>query len=495
MKLSQRQQLKQQLTLAPQMIQSLNMLQVPILKLEQILRQELSANPMLEEEINIDETDAELDSSQEEESTDPELDKIDWETYFGEDHEINGPKWRGTNEQSEDFESQTAASEKNLYEHLNDQLSYTQLSDNEKLIGHFIIGNLDEAGFLTCDVDEIAEALSVDELQVWRVLSVIQGFDPPGVGARNLRESLLIQMNYKEMVGTLPYIIVANYFDRLDKLSHSQLARFLKVPQNRIDSAFEDIKQLAPEPAMGRFSAPAATIIPDLIVERIDDEFIIIYNDKNMPRLKVSNAYRNYLKKDDKKGEETQKYIKEKLNQARWFLSAINQRRSTMLKTMTAIVEAQKDFFEHGESHLKPLRMEDIAEEIGVDTSTVSRVASGKYVQTPMGVYEIKYFFNSGVLTEDGEELSKRNVKQLMAQIIDEEDPKRPLPDQKIRKILEEKGIKIARRTVSKYREELKIMPARFRKRTGKEQESGKESTSNSDDKDKQEVQPAESVW
>ncbi|MBD3234945.1 MAG: RNA polymerase factor sigma-54 [candidate division Zixibacteria bacterium] len=495
MKLSQRQQLKQQLTLAPQMIQSLNMLQVPILKLEQILRQELSANPMLEEEINIDETDAELDSSQEEESTDPELDKIDWETYFGEDHEINAPKWRGNNEEGEDYESQIPASEKNLYEHLNDQLSYAQLNDNEKLIGRFIIGNLDEAGFLTCDVDEIAEALSVDELQVWRVLSVIQGFDPPGVGARNLKESLLIQMNNKEMVGTLPYIIVANYFDRLDKLSHSQLARLLKVPQDRIDAAFEDIKQLAPEPAMGRFSAPAVAIVPDLIVERIDDEFVIIYNDKNMPRLKVSNAYRDYLKKDDKKGEETQKYIKEKLNQARWFLSAINQRRSTMLKTMRAIVEAQKEFFEHGESHLKPLRMEDIAEEIEVDTSTVSRVANGKYVQTPMGVFEIKYFFNSGVSTDDGEELSKRNVKQLIAQIISEEDSKRPLPDQKIKKILDEKGIKIARRTVSKYREELKIMPARFRKRADKEKESMKESASNSDDKDKQEVQPAETVW
>ncbi|MBD3168635.1 MAG: RNA polymerase factor sigma-54 [candidate division Zixibacteria bacterium] len=476
MKLVQRPALKQQQILAPQLIQSLKMLQVPILKLEQMIRHELAINPMLEEKAQLEETDLEHEESlqddepQKDEPVDSEsskLDEIDWESYFEDEMDYTQNYRSGSFEKAdEDNMGRTAVFEKNIYQHLLEQLNFTRLENTEHLIGEFIIGNIDESGFLTMDVSEIAEALSVSERQVWEVLSAIQGFDPAGVGARNLREALLIQLNNNEMIGTLPYLIVVHYFDRLDKLSHSQLARYLKVPQERIEKAFEDIRQLVPKPALGRFSKPAAPVIPDLIVDRIDDDFIIYNNDRNIPRLQVSTAYREMLKKDKKDAGETKKYIKEKLDQARWLINSINQRRSTMLKVMNAIVENQKEFFMHGESHLKPLRMEEIADEVSMNVATISRVANDKYVQTPMGVFEIKYFFNSGVSKDDGEELTKRTVKSKIEEIINEEDPSKPLPDQKIKELLEKDGINIARRTVSKYREELKIMPARFRKRT-----------------------------
>ncbi|MCP4631384.1 MAG: RNA polymerase factor sigma-54, partial [candidate division Zixibacteria bacterium] len=325
-------------------------------------------------------------------------------------------------------------------------------------------------------------ALSINEEQVWNIVSIIQGFDPAGVCARNLRESLLIQMNNKEMIGTLPYLIVSLYFDRLDKLSHSQLARFMKVQQDRIEKAFEDIRQLVPKPALGRFSKPAAPIVPDLVVERIDDDFVIYTNDKNIPRLRVSTAYRDMLKKGSKSASTTQKYIKEKLDQARWLLNAINQRRSTMIKVMEAILDRQKEFFLKGESHLKPLKMEEIADEVEMNVATISRVANDKYVQTPLGVFEIKYFFNSGVSKENGEELTKRNVKHHIEKIIADEDPIKPLPDQKIREMLQKEGISIARRTVSKYREELKIMPARFRKRAPEKKVKGTKQTTKAEE-------------
>jgi len=496
LKLTQKPVLRQTLTLAPQMIQSLNMLTVPILKLEQMLRHELAINPMLEETSPTEDNETELSSAGEdsEAESDPALNKIDWETYFGEDHEVNKPYMRGSFEKAEEINDQSPAPEKNLYEHLNEQLSYAQLSESQKVIGQYIIGNLDECGFLTCSISDIAEALSVGELRVWQVLTVIQGFDPSGVGARNLRESLLIQLNQNEMVGTLPYLIVSLYFDRLDKLSHGQLARLLKVPQERIERAFEEIRQLGPGPALGRFSIPATAIIPDLIVERIDDEFIIIYNDKNVPRLRVSMAYKDILKKTQKPDDDTQKYVKEKLDQARWILSAINQRRLTMIRVMEAIVKRQKEFFEYGTSHLRPLRMQDIADEVEMDVSTICRVANDKYVQTPMGVYEIKYFFNSGVSTDDGEELTKRNVKQIISKIITDENPGDPLPDQKIKEMLAKEGVQIARRTVSKYREELKIMPARFRKRTDKGIRDKAQNNENSGSIEEISLKPIETV-
>jgi RNA polymerase sigma-54 factor len=221
---------------------------------------------------------------------------------------------------------------------------------------------------------------------------------------------------------------------------------------------------------MGRFSRAATPVMPDLVVEKIGDEFVVFHNDKNVPRLRISSAYRALLKKGSLRSGETKTYLEAKLEKARWLLNAINQRRSTMIKVMEKIVEEQKEFFEHGPSHLKPLIMEAIAERVEMDVSTISRVSNGKYVQTPQGIFEIKYFFNTGVPRENGDDLSKRNVKQFISDFIRKENPSAPLSDQQIYELLKKQGINIARRTVSKYREELKVLPARFRKRIVKAQ-------------------------
>lgn len=229
------------------------------------------------------------------------------------------------------------------------------------------------------------------------------------------------------------------------------------------------IKTLNPMPAMGKFTRPATPVVPDLIVEKIGDEFVVYHNDKNIPRLRINPAYKNLLKEDKSNSADTKNYIKGKLDQAKWLLNSINQRRSTMIKVMEKIVDEQKDFFERGPSFLKPLTMETIAEKVGMNVATISRVSDSKYVQTPQGVFEIRYFFNTGVSKKNGEELSKRNVKRMIEELIKKENPARPLSDQELFNLLKKEGINIARRTVSKYREELKILPARFRKRIVKE--------------------------
>jgi RNA polymerase sigma-54 factor len=259
---------------------------------------------------------------------------------------------------------------------------------------------------------------------------------------------------------------VDKYLYTLDKKSISQLAKTTSTTPDRIQAALDIIRTLSPRPAQGRFAAPAAIVVPDLIVENIDGEYLVFHNDKNLPRLRINQNYRSLIKRGNKTPTETKNYVREKLEQARWLINAINQRRSTMIKVMEAIVEQQVEFFEHGEDHLKPLTMEQVADIVGMNVATISRVASGKYVQTPLGVFEIKYFFNTGVSTSGGEDLSKRVVKNKIQQKVSEENPAMPLSDQEIANILKEDGIQLARRTVTKYREELGIKSARFRKQT-----------------------------
>jgi RNA polymerase sigma-54 factor len=297
---------------------------------------------------------------------------------------------------------------------------------------------------------------------------LIQTFDPTGVGARDLRESLLIQLKEKGFEESLAYRIVKDHLTDLEKKSFTQLSKTLGVSFEEVQAAMDFIKTLNPRPAIGRFTPAATPVVPDLVVEQIGDEFVVFHNDKNVPHLRVNQTYRQLLKKGGLGTGETKSYLEEKLEKARWLMNAINQRRSTMIKVMEKIVEEQREFFEHGVSHLKPLTMESIADKVGMNVATISRVSSGKYVQTPQGVFEIKYFFNTGVTTENGEELSKRNVKQLISDFIREEDPTSPLSDQQIFARLKKHGLNIARRTVSKYREELKILPARMRKRVVK---------------------------
>ncbi len=461
MKLGLGLQLKLKQTLAPQLIQSLKMLQMPILKLEQTLRHELVTNPLLEEVEDVDDSPAEETEIEETEVKEDE--GVDWDEYLFEDDE--GYKVREQKESHEDGLEGLATRQENLYDHLTEQLSFLKLSEEDHLIGEYIIGNINPDGYLSISVAEMAAELSVEESRIDAVLKMIQRFDPTGVGSRTLRESLLLQLRERGLENTLAYRLVDEHLVELEKKSTLQLSKIMKVPFDKIQKAVEIIKSLSPTPTYGRFDTAAMPVVPDLIVERYGDEFVVFHNDRNIPRLRINTNYKDLIKKNNKSSKDTREYIKQKLEQARWLLNSINQRRSTMIRVMESIIEEQQEFFNKGSAYLKPLIMEDIAKKLDMNVATISRVSNGKYVQTPLGVYEIKYFFNSGISRDNGEDMSKRSVKQHIEEIIKKENPEKPYSDQEIYRMLNEEGIKLARRTVTKYREELKIKPARFRKR------------------------------
>ncbi|HVP36169.1 MAG TPA: RNA polymerase factor sigma-54 [Terriglobales bacterium] len=466
MKLGLQVKLKQ--TIAPQLIQSLRLLQMPILKLEQLLRQELSTNPLLEEVEALEEP--ETNSTEEQSEIDPQLGKIDWDEYLGDESEFRG---RGEKEEQEEKKERPTVVEQSLYEHLVEQLHFNKLTSEEYNIGEYIIGCIDENGYLTCSLEEVVESLKSNPETTKKVLKLIQSFDPPGVGARDLKESLLIQLKERGLEQSLAYRIVSQHLNELDKKSLSQLAKSLDTAFEEVQKAMDLIRTLSPKPAAGRFVSGAVPIVPDLIVEKVGNEYLVFHNDKNIPRLRINPAYKELLKKNSPTKPEARDYVKGKLEQARWLLNAINQRRSTMVNVMGAVIEEQRKFFESGPEFLKPLTMESIADKLNMNVATVSRVSNDKYVQTPQGLYEIRYFFNSGMTREDGQEISKRQIKSLLEEIIKQEDPNSPLSDREIYTRLKEKGLNLARRTVTKYREELKILPARFRKRiTGNKNKS-----------------------
>jgi len=461
MKLGLGLQLKLRQTLAPQLIQSLKMLQMPILKLEQTLRHELVTNPLLEEIEDTDENtseDSELDEKEEKED-----EPVDWDDYLFDDDE--GYKVREQREKREDSFESIATHHENLYDHLSEQLSFLKLSEEDHLIGEYIIGNISPDGYLAINVGEMAAEMHIEEAKIEAILKQIQRFDPSGVGASDLRESLLIQLEENGQTNTLAYRLVDEHISDLEKKSILQLSKIMKVPFEKIQKAIELIKGLSPSPTYGRFDTAAMPVVPDLIVERFGDEFVVFHNDKNIPRLRINANYKELVKRGNKSSKDTKNYIKQKLEQARWLLNSINQRRSTMIRVMESIIEEQREFFEKGSAFLRPLIMDDIAQKLEMNVATISRVSNGKYVQTPLGVYEIKYFFNSGISRENGDDMSKRSVKQHIEEIIKKENPEKPLSDQEIYRMLNDEGIKLARRTVTKYREELKIKPARFRKR------------------------------
>jgi len=445
------------------------MLQMPALRLEQTIRQELATNPMLEE---IEELEAETNDDEEaefevaEDEKDKESDdNVDWEEFLFDDDD--GYKIRETREQREEILEGSAAQTNNLYHHLTEQLHLLKLTEQEQLIGEYIIGNISPDGYLGISVEEMGVELDIPNEKINEVLEMIKRFDPSGIGARNLRESLMIQFRDKGMEGTLAYRIVDEHITDLERKSILQLSKLMGTQEERIQVALEEIKALSPAPAHGRFDQGAMPIVPDLIVERIGDEYVVFHNNSHMPRLRINSSYKQLVKRGNSSSEDTKNYIKQKLEQARWLLNSINQRRSTMIRVMQSIIERQSEFFEKGPAFLKPLIMEDIAQMVDMNVATISRVANSKYVQTPLGVYEIKHFFNSGITREDGSDMSKRSVKQRIREIIEAELAAKPLSDQEIFRRLNEEGIKLARRTVTKYREELKIPSARLRKRVG----------------------------
>jgi len=336
------------------------------------------------------------------------------------------------------------------------------------LIGEYVIGNISPKGYLVCTVAEMASELDQTSEDIEKVVNIIRSFDPSGVCSMDLRESLLTQLDEKGLKDSIAYRIVDQFINVLDKKSLLQISRSTGIPFEKAQQAMDVIKTLSPTPAYGRFESAAAPITPDLIIERVGDGYEIYHNDKNFPSLRINPGYRKLLKKGNNTAKDTKKYIREKLEQARWLLNSINQRRTTMIRVMESIIEVQKEFFEKGPAFIKPLIMEDIAQMVEMNVATISRVSNGKYVQTPQGVYEIKYFFNSGIEIRDGGEMSKRHVKTKIEEYIKVESVEKPLSDQEIFQKLQDEGIKLSRRAVTKYREELKIQPSRFRKRVAK---------------------------
>jgi len=466
--------LRPALIMTPRLQQALKLLQVPTLELQQILKQEIMQNPLLEEVDEVTESEdlAKEDSPDEAanaESDDPNEDeKIDWSEYMQ-----DGAFDRAYIPQSEtgvEFLEKIPVTRTTLAENLLEQLHYLNLPKLQMAVAEFLVGSLDDNGFLATPLEDVAEAIGQPLEMCLKILGVIQALEPVGVGARDLRECLLIQLDVRGERDTLPWRLIHGQFDNLVNRRFPEIARQLKCTVEEVQIAADVIATLNPRPGLQVSSEDPKYVVPDLIVERVDDDYVVLLNDRHLPRLRISSAYESVLrekrKADSKAGEnKTREYIQGKLNSARWLIQTIEQRRRTMIKVMNCIIREQREFFEKGIAFLRPLTLQQVARQIDMHESTVSRVCSGKYVQTPRGVFELKFFFSSGLETEDGEDVSARSAKDTIKTLIEEEDKKEPLSDQRIAELLHEKGLRIARRTVAKYREQLHILPARFRRR------------------------------
>jgi RNA polymerase sigma-54 factor len=470
-------QLKQEMKINPRLYQAMDLLYMPLLDLQQHIKQEMLNNPFLDlEEPLVDPEDLEV--KEEKEKTE---DEIDWEEILLDGFDAGGRKQEY--EQKEYYEP-VRVETRDLADHLLDQLKLMRLSPREVLLGEEIIGNIDDDGYLCCGLDEVVGGLNEwlsENGEQWaeedeltepysledgeRMLELIQRFDPSGVGARDLRECVLLQLRDLELEDTRTYTIVSEYFDQLINHRWSEISKEMGITPREVQEAADDIAKLDPKPGL-KYAAPADNYItPDLIVEKIDGAYHVFLNDTSLPRLKLSRSYREIARDKSKFQGENKEFISNKLNSANWMIQAIEQRRQTMLKVMNFIVDRQREFFERGVQYLKPLTLREVAEVIEMHESTVSRVTNEKFVQTPRGVLPLKFFFSSGLSTASGEDVSARGIKAKIETLVDNEDPKKPLTDQAIVNILKEEGVQIARRTVAKYRDQLGILSARMRKR------------------------------
>jgi RNA polymerase sigma-54 factor len=474
-------QLRQEMKINPRLYQAMDLLYMPLLDLQAHIKQELLNNPFLElEEPVATEEEAVKETAAAEEEKEKE-EQIDWEEILLDGFEAGG---RRLEHEEKEYYEPVPVETRDLADHLRDQLVLLRLSPRQMLLGEEIIGNIDDDGYLACSLAEVVESLNEwvrAEGDQWAeegetvepftiaeaedMLRVIQGFEPAGVGARDLRECLLLQLQDAGKEEGLAYRIVRDHFDQLINHRWSEISKELSITPKDVQAAADDVAKLDPKPGL-KYSSPADNyIIPDLVVEKIDGEYLVFLNDTSLPRLKLSRTYREIAKDKNKFKGENKEFISNQLNSANWMIQAIEQRRQTMLKVMSFIVDRQREFFEKGVQYLKPLTLREVAEVINMHESTVSRVTNEKFVQTPRGVLPLKFFFSSGLSTTSGEDVSARGIKAKIQKLVSEEDPKRPLTDQAIVNILKEEGIQIARRTVAKYRDQLGILSARMRKR------------------------------
>jgi RNA polymerase sigma-54 factor len=482
--LKQRLQQKLLQKLSPQQIQMIKLLEVPTLQIEQRIKKELEENPALEE--GADDDDLPEGEGEEEQFDEKDKDQEEFtiDDYIDDD-EI--PEYRlQTKNYSKDEEKRSEipfSVGSSFQEYLESQLSLRNLTDKQEILGEYILGNIDEDGYLRRElaniVDDLAFLQNVEttEEELEAVLNIIQDLEPAGVGARNLRECLLLQIEKRDTTQpslNLAHKILDSHFEEFTKRHYDKIISKLGISENELKEAIEEVLKLNPKPG-GVYNDPynksSQPIIPDFILELTEDGFDLHLNSRNLPELRLNSSYNEMLKSysRDKSQKKEMKdavmFVKQKIDSAKWFIDAIKQRQNTLLLTMNAILEYQQEYFIDGdETKLKPMILKDVAEMTGLDISTVSRVANSKFIQTHFGIFPLKFFFSEGLQTDSGEEVSTREIKRILQDCIENEQKRRPLTDERLTEILQEKGYQIARRTVAKYREQLNIPVARLRK-------------------------------
>jgi RNA polymerase sigma-54 factor len=476
LELRQQLRLTQQLVMTPQLQQAIKLLQLCRLELLDVIKQEIEENPVLEDAP--EEVAAEGDSGGEPITDAPEPPAlepvaveekaradIDWSNYLGEYNTPGSAYFEAEKREAPEYENFVARRE-SLNEHLMWQLLLSLPSRKEERIGSAIIGNLNKDGYLQATVDEIATLTEADTSEVESVLSKMQSFDPSGVCARDLSECLLIQVRQLGLQDSIIVQTIQNHLKHLENKNYKAISRSLGVGLGDVLSAVEIITRLEPKPGRQFSDEEPQYISPDVFVYKVGDEFVIVLNEDGMPKLRISSFYKEAL--SNKGGEfagHTREYIKDKLRSAVWLIRSIHQRQRTIYKVVESIVRFQGDFLEHGLAYLKPMVLRDVASDIGMHESTVSRVTTNKYVHTPQGIFELKFFFNSSISRFDGDAIASASVKEKMRQIIESENPARPYSDKKMVDILKSSNINIARRTVAKYREMLGVLSSNKRKR------------------------------
>ena len=475
LELRQTLKLTQQLVMTPQLQQAIKLLQLSRLELQQAVREELEVNPALEETsegAGEEQADAAPETETAEEAPPPAakdslIDRIDWNYYFGDGATSGGA--RGEREREEDdgrpYYENLLTRKPSLTEVFEEQIRLSDASGTTREIAHYLIGNLDENGYLKVSAEETAEALGKPLAEVEEAISRIQSLEHSGVGGRDLRECLLIQAREKGEEFSLPVRILTEHFDLFSRGDVAGIARRLKVSREVVKEAFQKLVTLWPKPGRAFSGDDVQYITPDAYVFRVDDRWVITLNEDGQPRLRLSSYYRDLLQSGDKLGKEDREFLKQKVNSALWFIKSIQQRQRTIYKVVESIVKIQDAFLERGSTHLKPLTLRDVAEDISMHESTVSRVTSGKYLYTPHGIFELKFFFNSGLNREGGrEDIASKSVQEKIREILRSEGEK-PYSDQDLVRLLRNQGIRIARRTVTKYRQSMGVLPSSKRKK------------------------------
>ena len=464
----------QKLTMTPELIQAIQILQFNSQELEEYVSAEIMENPILDIDTTIHSVSAtretEMEDSKSERIMKEEAEKADFDlrekVVEAEYDDISYRQWehRVTNEEVTPFDQYTSADE-TLQDYLLMQLGFCDLKDCERKIGRYLVEAIDENGYLTVDIHKVAKAFKIKDCAAERILSLIQTFEPVGVGARNLEECLLIQLEAKGLLDEKIEYIIRNHLHDLGDNRIQYIAKSTGLTPSEVQQAADLIRTLDPKPGRAYSSGDQVRyVVPDIIVEKEDDGYVILTNDSTVPHLMVSSYYMT-MAKTYKNDDEVQKYLNDKYNSALWLIKSIEQRKRTIYNVASAVIQHQTDFLDKGEKFLRPMTLKQIADVVGVHESTVSRSINGKYIQTPRGVFEIKFFFSSGVSGGNGDGFSSNSIKTFIKEIVDSEDPKKPCSDQDMVEILKGKGIDISRRTVAKYRESMNILSSSKRRR------------------------------